>query len=33
MKFKGCPFEYMKFKGIQFCTYDKMGPKKQYNMN
>ena len=28
MKFKGCPFGYIKFKGIQFYTYDKMGQKK-----
>ena len=29
MKFKGCPFGYMKFKGIQFYTYDKIKPNKQ----
>ena len=29
MKPKGCPFGYMKFKGIQFYTYDKIKPNKQ----
>ena len=30
---KSCPFGYMKFKDIQFYTYDQMRPNKQLNMN
>ena len=33
MKFKGRPFGYIKFKGIQFCTYDKRDKKSNLLSN